>query len=134
MKAPDFKRYGGRGISSDSWKYFIDFYDDMYESYLEHVSQYGEKETTLERINNNDDYRKDNCRWATLSEQQSNTRRNKWFKAISPNGEIHFAKNQHEFAREHNLNKSCINSCLNKIRNQKTHKGWKFEFLEDEPT
>ena len=47
----------------------------MYESYLEHVEQYWEMETTIERINTNWNYCKDNCRWATNLEQSKNTRR-----------------------------------------------------------
>ena len=122
-----YKYYGGRGISSDAWKYFIDFYDDMYESYLEHVKEYGEKETTLDRINPNDNYYKNNCKWSTLSEQNGNTTRNRTFEAISPNGVIFYSKNQSEFAREHNLYRKCINDCL--LGKNKTHKGWIFRYI-----
>lgn len=54
------------------WKSFIEFKDDMYESYLMHVKQYGEKQTTLDRINSNGHYYKDNCRWSTYKEQNNN--------------------------------------------------------------
>lgn len=68
--------YGGRGIKN-LWKSFEEFKDDMYESYLEHIKEFGEKETTIDRTNNNGNYEKNNCRWRTGKEQCNNTRRNR---------------------------------------------------------
>lgn len=71
-----YRDYGGRGIQvCDRWLYFENFKDDLYESYLEHVGKYGEKETTLDRIDVNGNYEPGNVRWATLSEQARNKRR-----------------------------------------------------------
>lgn len=64
-------RYWGRGIKmlrSD----FSEFWKDMWESYLEHVKQYWEKNTTIERIDVDWDYCKENCRRATWAEQFEN--------------------------------------------------------------
>lgn len=59
--------YGGRGITvCDSWiKDFRNFLSDM-----------GERPTglTLDRINTNEGYSRENCRWATKSTQQLNRR------------------------------------------------------------
>lgn len=81
-----YNNYGGRGITyQESWKKFENFRDDMYESYLKHCEEYGEKDTTLDRIDVNGNYCKENCRWATRKIQANNTRKNHY---ITINGEV----------------------------------------------
>src|SRR5262245_16735127 len=70
---PSYKYYGGRGIRY-TWLTFKEFADDMYLGYLEHVEAYGERNTTIDRINVDSDYCKSNCRWATYQEQVLNRR------------------------------------------------------------
>jgi len=75
-KSNSYKNYGKRGIKvCKKWISFDNFYNDMYKSYLEHYDRH-EGNTFLERTNNNDNYYKENCRWATMLEQQNNTRKN----------------------------------------------------------
>ena len=68
------KYYYDKGVTiCDRWlKLFKYFKDDMHESYLKHVKEYGEKNTTIDRIDTNKGYYKENCRWATLQEQNDN--------------------------------------------------------------
>ncbi len=65
----DYPNYGGRGIKvCKEWvEDFINFYKDMEGSY--------QKGLTLDRIDNELGYFKDNCRWATPKQQARNRRK-----------------------------------------------------------
>jgi hypothetical protein len=65
--------YGGRGITYDiKWETFEGFKEDMYDSYIEHVNLHGERNTSIDRIDVNGNYCKENCKWATKKEQARN--------------------------------------------------------------
>lgn len=67
---PSYAHYGGRGIAvCPEWRSFEQFLADMgRRPSLKH---------SLDRIDNNKGYSKENCRWATSSEQNRNHRRNR---------------------------------------------------------
>lgn len=53
------------------WKDFKEFRDDMHDSYLEHVAIHWERNTTIDRIDSEWNYCKDNCRRATYQVQNN---------------------------------------------------------------
>lgn len=69
-KTPKFKYWGGRGIRvCDRWKNSFElFYEDMKEGYSDNLS--------IDRIDNDGNYEKDNCKWSTAKEQANNRRGN----------------------------------------------------------
>jgi hypothetical protein len=74
-KRHTYRDYGGRGIKvCDRWLDFLNFRDDMYESYLKHVEEFGETNTSLDRLDNDGNYEPRNVRWATKKEQVLNRR------------------------------------------------------------
>lgn len=57
--------YGGKGITYDiKWKTFENFYSDMSDTYKENL--------TLDRIDNNRGYYKENCEWVDYQIQNNN--------------------------------------------------------------
>lgn len=74
---PSYKDYGGRGVTvCMEWLNFDQFLADMGER---------PRGTTLDRIDVNAGYCKENCRWSTTKKQQRNKRNNR---LISFNGEL----------------------------------------------
>jgi len=63
-----YKNYGGRGIKiCKRWL-------NSYKNFLKDMGRKPNRNYTLDRINNNGNYRPSNCRWATWKQQQNNKR------------------------------------------------------------
>lgn len=101
-----YKDYGGRGIKvCDRWLEFKNFYEDMGDAPT--------KKHSIDRINNDGDYCKENCRWATGKEQCRNQRKSR---IIEYNGE---KRPLPEWVELYGLN---YNSLYNRLR-----RGWTFD-------
>lgn len=70
-KVDSYRSHGARGVRvSSDWRHsFAKFYEDF--------GKYYRPGMTIDRINNDGNYCKDNCRWATKKQQSRNKRRNR---------------------------------------------------------
>jgi uncharacterized beta-barrel protein YwiB (DUF1934 family) len=94
-KTKAYLRYGARKINYDKkWKSFIIFWRDMKDGYKDSL--------TLERIDNNKGYSKNNCKWATYKEQANNTK-NTTFYTIDDE-----TKSLHEWAEYYKINPTTV--------------------------
>jgi len=102
IKNAQYKDYGGRNITYNSrWENFENFYDDMIDTYKEHL--------TLDRIDVNKNYCKENCRWISKKIQNRNKRNNR---VITYNG---VSKPLVTWAEDLNISVQTLHSRLNKL-------------------
>lgn len=111
------KWYGFRGITvCDRWMDYSKFKEDMFGTFNQKLS--------LDRIDNEKEYSKKNCRWANSTTQNNNTRRNHY---ITSNG---ITKTISEWCKELGLRVGTvyqrqsvyhwdINKCFNNLLNIK---------------
>lgn len=70
-KVPEYKHYGGRGISiCDRWR-------ESFENFIADMGSRPSALHSIDRIDNNGNYEPSNCRWSTQKEQTNNTRANR---------------------------------------------------------
>lgn len=121
------------------WIDFNNFKNDMYESFQIHVSEYGLKNTTIDRIDSNKGYYLENCRWATCEMQSYNrdftkhtmcipilcTRLEDGYKIITYNA-MSFSR------RIFGTKSSHIGNICRKERGRVNEKGWTYEYITKE--
>lgn len=131
----NYHNYGAKGaIVSDDWLIFENYYRD-----LPHIKGYDEGLWIKHKIELDKDISGTNIYSfqttqfiSKLSNNLLQSRNNKPFKAIFPNGEEHIYTNQTICGRELGILPRSIGKCLHKQLNQ-TH-GYRFEYLEPQTT
>lgn len=116
-----YKNYGGRGIKiCEEWLDFKNFAKDMYDTYLAYQKFYKTKKISIDRINTNGNYTKENCRWSTLWQQNLNRTNNRLltYKGIT--------KPMTQWAREKGFKRGCIDGRL--------ARGWSIERSFETPS
>jgi len=110
-----FHNYGGRGITvCDEWKNDFDaFVRDMGESIVG---------MSLDRIDSNGNYCKENCRWVTMKQQLNNQRRNR---LVTKDG---VTKTLSQWAESLGIRQDTLSRRLNRMSPEKALKaGYLFE-------
>ena len=107
-KSPDYKRYGGRGITvCDEWNSYSAFRDWALENgYDSNAERF---QCTLDRIDNDKGYSPQNCRWVSLTVNNNNTSSNRF---LVFEGEKHTVA---EWARIQGLSSALIRTRLDNL-------------------
>ena len=100
LKNSHYIGYGGRGIKvCEEWK-------NNFSKFLQDMGKKPSNKHSIDRINNDLGYFKENCRWATVKEQANNTRTNNYITFLD---KIQTLK---QWCDELNLNYNTIRSRL----------------------
>lgn len=100
-KHPQYHNYGGRGVKvCDEWAEYIPFAKWAFRN------GYAE-ELTIDRVDSNENYEPNNCRWVTIKEQQNNRRNNR---IIEYKGEKYTLS---QLAEKVGINKTTLKERLN---------------------
>lgn len=116
----NYQNYGGRGIKNE-FKDFVDFYYYFYDALKK------DKFLTIDRIDVNGNYSKENTRLISHKEQQSNKQNTNYFIARKDDL-IVISNNAMEFGKQFDLNGRSVGNCLR--GKSKSSGGWTFEKIE----
>lgn len=113
------------------WGTFKAFKEDMLESYC--IAYQKDSKCSLDRKDNYKGYTKDNCRWASQSQQMFNKRDSNRCLAVSPDNNAFVVNSIKALARDFCLSDSRIGHILNNnsIVKSKIHKDWYFFIIND---
>jgi len=107
-----YKDYGGRGITvCEEWMKFENFYADMGDR---------PEGMSLDRIDNDGPYCKENCRWSTIDQQNNN--RTNYCRFLMYRGEVRTAS---QWARAMGI---CLGTFWNRLK-----RGWSIEDALETP-
>jgi len=133
----DYMRYGAKGIYvSDDWHCFENYVNDVVK-----LEGYDEEKVKNKELNLDKDilsdldnrfYSKNTCKWVTTYENNKEyfNRINKYFEGTRiKDGYKDISNSPIDFARKYGLNNDLVSNCLR--GKGKTHKGWKFSYIED---
>lgn len=125
------EQYYDRGINSDAFASFIDFYNAMYSSWKTHVAQFGVHDTSLDRIDVDKPYSPENCRWVCLDEQKGNVQKTIYFTVedILKGTPKEYYKNANQYAFLNKLPEKYLGEVINKGR---VYKGKKYTRITKE--
>ena len=130
-KKKEADRYVNRGINSDEFRYFIDFYDALYPSWVEMRKKYPANEISLDRIDNDKSYTKDNCRWVYYKDQYKNMSTNKFLKVMYPDGSIEYTRCVCAWCRDHGFNPWFVETVFKRVHDR-NKEGYRFEYITQE--
>lgn len=132
-KDPKYKTYGAAGVTvCDAWLCFENFCNDFKKLFGYKEGEHQVIDKDIRASSNTKVYSPETC-VLTSNEQnvkEMRSRLSPFFRAISPSGEEYISNCQRDFVRRYNLDRSCINDTLRGKQSQ--HRGWKFEYIEEE--
>ena len=117
-----YKNYGGRGIKNE-FKDFVEFYHYFYDGLKNDLN------LTIDRIDVDGNYNKENTRLISHKNQQSNKTNTRYFIG-EKHGKKFVSNNALEFGNYFNINGRSVGNCLR--GKSKTAGGWKFHNISKE--
>lgn len=127
------KFYIGKGITYDpKWELFSGFQEDMEQEYLVAKQKHGDMKLSIERLDNDGNYCKENCTFIPWKWQYMNRGGKQVgfsdFIATEIYGNVsYYSDNLSQFCREKELDERAVQRCLSNERNK--HHGFTFSYL-----
>ena len=118
-----YKDYGGRGITvCAEWHSFENFMADLYAKYKAHARRHGERDTFIERKDNDKGYELSNVTFVTRQQNNRNRRMQKLSheKVLEIRKRYTYGQGK-ALAREYGVSPAVISEIVNEKRNYANH-------------